>query len=85
MLFHAPHPLATAPVLKQLAFASRVPLAEKSQRSRRLLAATGEGSSASSASADEQNNANDNAGSSGDDVQAQEEGTDSAGDTNEYA
>ncbi len=87
MLYPAPHPLATAPVLKQLTFTLRVPLTEKSQRSRRLLAATGEGSSASSASAsaDEQNNANDNAASSGDDVQAQEEGTDSAGDTNEYA
>ncbi len=87
MLFHAPHPLAAAPVLQHLAFTLRVPLAEKSQRSRRLLAATGEDSSASSASAsvDEQNNANDNAASSGDDVQAQEQGADSAGDTNEYA
>lgn len=90
VLFHAPHPLATAPVLKLLTFALRVPLAEKSQRSRRLLAATGEDSSASSASsasasADEQINANDNAASSGDDAQAQEQGTDSAGDTNEYA
>lgn len=84
---HAPHPLAAAPVLKLLTFALRVPLAEKSQRSRRLLAATGEDSSAlsASASADEQINANDNAASSGDDAQTQEQGTDSAGDTNEYA
>jgi hypothetical protein len=73
--------------LKLLTFALRVPLAEKSQRSRRLLAATGEDSSAlsASASADEQINANDNAASSGDDAQTQEQGTDSAGDTNEYA